>query len=281
MMAGMTFAHGINLFSARPGSGHGLAQEVTLQTMRLAREFTGRQVGLELHAAVFPEDSGLVPPFFDGALPLSRSILDFQAHGSGRKLPLIGEILDKLFQVSRADYFIYTNADIAVQPYFYLALPGLIAASPDSFIVTRRTIDAAFNRPDQLSLMAAQVGAAHPGSDCFVFRRGLVEKFRLGHTVIGSEFIGLALRVNLAAFSRNFTIFRDKHLTFHIGDDREWLQFTADSRHNRAEVEAIFESLLSKWRLPGKKKVKELYRDFGQRIERLEKRAQAQGGGQI
>lgn len=279
-MAGPTFAHAVNLFSARPGSGHGLAQEITLQTMRLAREFSGQAVGLELYAAVFPEDTGLVPPFFDGVLPLSRSILDFQTHGSGRKLPLIGEILDKLFQVSRADYFIYTNADIAVQPYFYLALTGLASAGADSFIITRRTIDAAFNRPDQVPLMVAQVGAAHPGSDCFVFRRGLVEKFRLGHAVIGGEFIGLALRVNLAAFSRGFTIFRDKHLTFHIGDDREWLRFTADSRHNQAEVEAIFKNLLSKWRLPGKKKVKELYRDFGQRLERLHVREQAQGGGQ-
>jgi len=36
-----------------------------------------------------------------------------------RKLALIKDIMDILYESGGADYMIYTNADIPLQPYFY------------------------------------------------------------------------------------------------------------------------------------------------------------------
>jgi hypothetical protein len=70
--------------------------------------------------------------------------------------------------------------------------------------------------------MYSQIGEAHPGYDCFVFRRDAYPKFNLGTAIIGSNYIGKILISNVTAHSNMIKIFENLHLTFHIGDDRSW-----------------------------------------------------------
>ena len=73
---------------------------------------------------------------------------------------------------------------------------------------------------DRVMTMYAEVGEPHPGHDCFVFKRSLFPKFKLGTACIGAGRFGKVLITNLICHSDKFKVFKDKHLTFHLGDDR-------------------------------------------------------------
>jgi len=274
MMADPVFAHVVNLFSAPADSLTARAQEVTVRALRAAQEFAAGTLAVALHSAVFAEDRHLVPDFFGSVTVLHRSILDCTADHNGRRLPLLADILAGLRGDGRADYYVFTNADISPQPFFYLALARLVAQGYDGLIVTRRTVAPTYRSSRQLPLMYADLGHEHPGSDCFVFKRELVDNFFLGRVAVGAEFVALALRANLTAFARNFGFFRDLHLTFHLGDDRPWLNHTADARFNEREVDEIFRRLFADDRLVRPQALRSLYDDYLQRKKRLGDRIQ-------
>ena len=148
------------------------------------------------------------------------------------------DILENLYQSTDADYLIYTNVDIAVQPFFYLTVNELASTGLDAFIITRRTIPKKYTSPGQLPLMYAEIGTDHPGFDCFVFRRDLFNSFHLGNTYIGADWIGKIFLMNLAYSAEAFLILKDLHLTFHIGDDRSWKVgiFDAYNKFNKQEA---------------------------------------------
>jgi len=215
------------------------AQPVTFETMRLAREFSSNSCQVELVSATFPEDRIFVPDYFTKTNDLNRSILDKANFARKRKLPILKDILNKLYESSDADYFIYTNADIALQPYFYEVVFNLIESGFDGFVINRRTIDKSFNSIEQLSLMMAQTGDPHPGHDCFVFRRDLYPRFVLEDACVGVVFIGKILIWNLAIFSENFFEFKDLHATFHIGNDQIWSDSVLDDFKNYNHLQAM------------------------------------------
>src|SRR5690606_1323553 len=136
-----------------------------------------------------------------------------------KKLPLISDILEKAHEISDADYIIYTNADIILLPYFYDAVFEYIADGYDAFAINRRRISKKFLNTQNLNLVFAETGKSHPGFDCFVFKRSLIPKFILENICIGIPFLEATLLYNLVAFSENFKLFDDKHLTIHIGMD--------------------------------------------------------------
>jgi len=184
-------AHVVNPF--RPAGGDGAIQQVTFETMRRARAATQERV--ELFAVSYPEDRQLMEGFT--LLPdLSRSVLDFGRFAEPRRLPLIGDILEPLYAASRADYFIYTNADIALQPHFYSEARRFLDGGLDGFSLTRRTIHAPPERVQDLEWLFMQPGEAHPGHDCFVFRRDLLEggrsKRALHRLSAGRDGVGVA-----------------------------------------------------------------------------------------
>jgi len=251
----ITIAHVINPFTVGRKSDLFLAQPVTFATMKAAREkvlAAVPDIAVELFAACFPEDQKMVPDYFTHLPLLSRSILDLSVDRPAkqpRKLPLLRDILDRLYRQSTADYFIYTNVDIALMPEFYLAVKNFIDQGYDGFSINRRTIGKRYSRLDDIPRMidAAREGEKHPGYDCFIFKREAYNSYRLGSACIGANWVGRILLANVMAFAEKFQGFEDLCLTFHIGDDRGWLdqKHSGYNQHNEKELLAILPALLA------------------------------------
>ena len=234
-------AHIINPIIVPPSSDLYIAQPITFGSIKSAREEAVNQVDIQLFSAQFEEDISLIPSFFTQTPNLDRSILDFGNFEKTKKLPLIKDILDRLYRNTNAEYLIYTNVDIALQPHFYIEVNKLIDRGYDAFVINRRTISAKFKSIDELPQMYEDHGKKHPGYDCFIFKRELYPKFKLGRVVIGTNRIGLTLITNLISYSRKMKIFEDLHLTFHIGEERSWRNSIYDDyiQFNLAEYLAI------------------------------------------
>lgn len=216
-------AHIINPVIVKETSDLYGAQPVTFETMRLAKEFARGEVEVELLSAQFSEDRQFLPEGFRPTPDLDRSVLDMGSFEKKRKLPLLKDILDRLYDASAgADYLIYTNVDIALMPHFYLAVGKFIEDGYDGFVINRRTISDRHKSVQAIPLMYMDIGKPHPGHDCFVFRRDAYPRFSIGGVCIGVSLVGRVLLFNAFCHSGKFKEFRDEHLTFHIGDERSW-----------------------------------------------------------
>ncbi len=213
--------------------------------MRRASVYAEFELDITLYSAQYLPDKAIIPSYFIQTPDLQRSVLDVAEFGAARKLPLLADVLDRLYEVSRADYFIYTNVDIALQPHFYLAVDAFVQAGYDSFVINRRTISAEYAAVSDLEKMFAERGTPHRGWDCFVFPRSYYPHFQLYNICIGASRVGLALLANLVAFSHQFREFDDAHLTFHIGDERSWRKpaYRGYGEHNTAELMRILAAL--------------------------------------
>ena len=205
----ISIAHIINPVVVGETSDLHAAQPVTFESMRRAQAHAAGSVAVELFSAQFPGDRVLVPAWITPTADLERSILDIGGFERPRHLPLIKDILDRLHAASDADYFIYTNVDIALMPHFYTAVAQLIDTGLDAMVINRRTIAKSPSDPAHLPLIWAQVGEKHPGYDCFVFRRGAYPDFELGTACIGANWIGRVLLTNTHAHADSFQIFED------------------------------------------------------------------------
>ena len=241
----MKLAHIVNPVHADATSDLGIAQPITFETMRRARDYASGEVEVVLYATQFAEDHPAVPSDFTTTPDLDRSVLDVGVFRRSHKLPLLKDILDRLYGATDADYLIYTNADIGLQPHFYVTVERLLEAGYDAFVINRRTIDARFDRVEQIPLMYASLGTSHPGWDCFVFRRSAFQKYDLGRVCIGAPRCGLALLANLQVHANRFAEFRKLHLTFHRGDDRAWSDSSAadSAAFNTREVVGLLRRL--------------------------------------
>jgi hypothetical protein len=215
-------AHIINPVSNGSLSGLVAAQTVTFQTMETARKFSRESIDVELYTAQYPEDAGFIPDNFTKTRDLDRSVLDMMGFKEQRKLPLLVDILDRLNEASKADYFIYTNADIALMPTFYATISSIIDGGCDSFVINRRTINPARSDPGYIPLMYAEIGEPHIGHDCFILPRSAYSRYIITDVCIGMPKVGKVLLWNLAAYGNQFREFADLHLTFHIGADKSW-----------------------------------------------------------
>lgn len=221
----MKIAHIINPFKAKESQDLYLAQPVTFESMRVSQQLAQNLgIDVELYAAFFPEDEDYVPENFIRTPPLDRSVLDVakQEFKIPRRFPLIKEILDRLYQATSADCLIYTNVDIALMPSFYCFVHQNFLQGIDAFSITRRTLLGSYSSINDLPLMYAEYGEAHPGHDCFVFARKAYPEYHLNTTCIGVRAIGSAMIVNMASHSDAFKVFRKLHLTFHLGNDRRY-----------------------------------------------------------
>ncbi|NES69171.1 MAG: hypothetical protein F6K24_30060 [Okeania sp. SIO2D1] len=119
----LKLAHIVNPVIVTDSSDLFVAQPITFATMKTAQNYAQSQgIEVKLYSAQFPEYYAIIPPFFIRTPDLDRSTLDIKNFKIKRKLPLIGDILDRLYKLSEADYFIYINVDIAVLPNFYSLL---------------------------------------------------------------------------------------------------------------------------------------------------------------
>lgn len=214
------------------------AQPITFETMKRARDFALNVVEVRLVTAQYLEDRPLVPEWFQPTPDLERSILDMGTFRQERKLPLLVDILDRLYTAApEADYLIYTNVDIGLMPYFYTAVNHMTDMGFDAFAINRRTIGKEHDDLKKLDLMYCEIGEQHPGYDCFVFKKSLYPTFKLGTACVGANWIGRVFLVNLISHAGNFKIFDNSHLTFHLGDDRSWQDPDLNDLHEHNEEE--------------------------------------------
>ncbi|MDX1413069.1 MAG: hypothetical protein R3293_02700 [Candidatus Promineifilaceae bacterium] len=214
--------------------------------MREARLQAFEHLQINQYSAQYAEDRSIVPNDFLLTTNLNRSVLDMGEFQHFRKLPLLVDILDQLYEAATdADYLIYSNVDIALQPLFYNEVSKFIDDGHDAFVINRRTIPSRYKHINQIPMMLDESGTRHRGWDCFVFDRRLYPKFKLFHVCVGATRVGLALLANLQAYAENFRVFKDEHLTFHIGDERNWLNpvYADYDKYNTREVMRILEAI--------------------------------------
>lgn len=210
-------AHIINPFHAAADSDLSTAQPITFATMLHARAMAQNTADIELMTAQFPEDIDCVPEGFRATRDLDRSVLDMAPFSKQMKLPVLADILQRMYEESDAEYLIYTNVDIGLYPEFYLAVNQFIDEGYDAFIINRRRLRADYTRLDDIPAIYKDSGKKHPGFDCFVFHRDLLPQIRLEGICIGVPFIEITFSQNLFALARKFRLFTEEKLTFHIG----------------------------------------------------------------
>jgi hypothetical protein len=224
----LRFVHLINPYD--PGSsGNGRRiQEITFAALKRAADEAKDNVSVTLATAQYASDRAIIPTGFTLTPDLTRSLDDVAGFPAGRRLPLMTDVLDSLRNFPDADYYIFSNMDIAPMPYFYNAVSAILEKNgSDALLINRRRISEKFlNEP--IETMYAEAGLPHPGYDCFVFRRELLERFEFGNITPGVPGIGFLFAHNLFFATSSCTLLADKHLTFHVGLEivRPW----ADAR---------------------------------------------------
>ena len=212
-----SIAHIINIFQPSETSDLKLAQEVTLASMIRARNSYNNPESIQLLSAQTKASCMMVPEGFNTTSDLVRDVTDIESFEKKMYLPILKDILDRAYNESDAEYLIFTNADIGIQPHFYDVVNEIIEAGHDAFMINRRRIPEKFSSVNQLNEMYAERGKKHPGFDCFVFKRELYPKFSLANVCIGVPFIEITLSQNLFCFADKPKVFTNEHLTFHIG----------------------------------------------------------------
>ena len=148
-------------------------QLLTFESMRLAAAHAAPEVRVDLLTTQYPEDHQVIPGFFRKTPDLERSVADLHPFSVPRKLPLLGDLVDRLYAESTAPYLIYTNTDIILHPEFYREVAARAASGLDGFIINRRRVPGHYRDLGQLPEIFSLRGAPHPGFDCFVFHRSL------------------------------------------------------------------------------------------------------------
>lgn len=296
-------AHIINPVIVNESSDLHIAQPITLATMKTAQQQAEGKVDVTIYTAQYPEDRAIIPEGFIQTPDLDRSILDIAQFQNPRKLPLIKDILDRLYEAApEADYLIYTNADIALQPHFYTEVAKIIEEGYDAFVINRRTIPDHYKDISEIPQMYAEKGEPHPGHDCFIFKRSLYEKSYLENHVIGVGFCFRPMLLNCLCHAEKFLEFRDLHLTFHIGNQETWKDSKLQDylNHNKNEAQKIFDYYLNQNLLPNHPLIEESFdlfakplssptpsvelpadataKDYYQLGQKLEKEKQLDGG---
>jgi len=233
----LSIAHLVNPFLPPPGTEWEYVQPITLTSMLKAKAQaeTNDNLKVDLLTAQYEDDHPAIPTGFRKTSDLSRSIQSLYPNTTAPKYPLIGDLMAKLYEHSDAEYLVYTNIDIAVQPHFYEAIAAHVRSGLKAFIINRRRIPDVYRKVEELEQMYADPGKPHPGFDCFVFHRSLFPKFEFADVCIGIPFIGILTAQNLFAFGEPFKLFEKEHLTFHIGEDVFKARHPELMVHNRKE----------------------------------------------
>jgi hypothetical protein len=174
-------------------------------------------------------------------------------------LPLVFDVLEAgcaharaLADEKKADpetiYVVFTNVDIALMPHFYAAVSGIVSRGYDTLTIFRRTIPPIDPDPANLASMYAEYGATHDGYDCFVFPLSQFGRYVRSDACIGRGFVMRSLLYNMVANATKMAIIRKAHLTFHLGDDKDWKasQFDDSNRFNLDQAKHVLLSLMER-----------------------------------
>lgn len=215
----MKIAHIINPVKVNENSDLFYAQPITFESMLQAKAYCQISKNVQLFTIQYEEDREIILKGFIVLPNLTRSVLDINSNLKKRKLPLIKDILSALATNTDADYYIYTNADIGLLPNFYDKIIEEINNGFDAIIINRRRIKAKYFEVSDLENIYKDKGKSHPGFDCFVFHKSLLQKFVLDEICVGIPFLGVSLAYNIFTFAKKPLYIPDKYLTFHIGTD--------------------------------------------------------------
>jgi hypothetical protein len=206
-------------------------QNVTFESMIRAWHAASPNLGVRMYCAVFPSDSHIVPDRLFETAYLNRStFLEYPNLLPPKALPFVDDIIRSASTAAgEYDYLIFTNADIGLTEDFYNAVAMKIYQGYDAFTINRRTLPKSCvdKVPPGHELSAIdekiQTGLSHPGSDCFVIKREIVESFSLGDLFLGFPPVAKNIVQILTRLAFKFHRFDSSEgLTFHLGDDRSW-----------------------------------------------------------
>lgn len=216
---------------------------MTLRSIERALRCADPDLQIDVRAVRFP-DEPVDASFVTDTPILERSILDLGDFERPRRLPLLPDVLAGFGDPDEYDLAVLTNVDIALQPLFYDLVQSIAADGYDAFSITRRTVQPRFGG-SSLARFAATGGAVHPGHDCFVMAPDLVERMDPGDVALGVRWVGRTLLWQLQLYASRFRNFGDLHATFHIGDDRVWVdpRLADYDRHNERVALELAERL--------------------------------------
>lgn len=236
----MKIVHLINPAKFSESSDLNKAQAFTFESIKNALSYDST-VNVKVATTQYPEDEGTVPKDFLKLNHLSRSVGSVNEQLKGRKLPLLTDIMAKAKDIGDFDYLIYSNIDIGLMPFFYQYVQFQIEQGHDAIIINRRRLKSDYKDVNQLPLLFSDLGKSHPGFDCFIFHKSMLDQLILDKICIGVPFSGVSLLHNLVAWSQNPKVVTDAHLTFHLGT--EVMSFKKDQYywHNRT---VFFEKIL-------------------------------------
>lgn len=211
--------HIINPVKVTESSDLYKSQPITFTTMLRAKKYAEDVCKICLCTTQYEEDKEIIPHGFVVLSNLTRSVYDINPELKGKKLPLIVDIFDKISESPDFDYCIYTNSDIALMPYFYDVVHQYVLKGHDAIVINRRRLQKNYGDETSLDMMYADLGKSHPGFDCFVMKKDLLNKLILGNICVGIPFVEVTLLHNLFSLANNPLFIPDAHLTFHIGLD--------------------------------------------------------------
>lgn len=216
----LKIAHIINPVKVGENSDLFFAQPITFESIKIAQAFSSKGLyEVNVFTTQFEEDRSIIPEGFIQLSNLQKSVLDVNPTLKGKKLPLIGSIMEKLNEIEAADFVIYTNMDIALMPYFYDTVVGYLEQGYDALVINRRRISSKYQSVAELPLMYADMGKSHPGFDCFVVKTSLLDRFVWGEICVGISFLEATFVHNIFAHASKPLYIPDAHLTFHLGMD--------------------------------------------------------------
>ncbi len=241
-----------------------LIHDITFESMKVAKELAKGVVEVDQFSAVFPEDELNQSLNFSKVIYLNHSSLDIDGFQFGMKLALIGETLDKLYENTNAEYLIYTDIRIALQPKFYLQIRKIIENGNDAFVVSNRLISKKYNSFDQFPLMLKARGKKQQEYDCFVYKRVHYKKFILGNSCIGHRWVSQLIIANLMAFADNFSYFENLNITFKlsgVGENWSNANVVEDNRLNEMELLIVLSHLLNNYLVNNRSELFKLYNE--------------------
>ena len=126
--------HIINPVKVTESSDLYKSQPITFASILQAKKYTKENCIINLCTTQFEEDKSIIPEGFLMLSNLSRSVYNINVNLNEKKLPLIADILLKLKEVPDSDYYIYTNSDIALMPYFYEVVQHYLLQGHDAIV---------------------------------------------------------------------------------------------------------------------------------------------------
>jgi hypothetical protein len=214
------------------------AQNVTLASMIRARTKAPSHMDISIYCAVFPDEAHIISTSGFARFDLNRSTAtEYPNIQPTRKLPFLDDIFRKAIEVADFDYLVFSNVDIGLHESFYNKVDSLIHKGYDSFTLNRRLIskthaDDTLLTSGDLDLIYEMMptGLFHPGKDCFVMKREVVQKLNLGNMFLGFPPWGKLLDYMLDQMpdTKHVNFKSDINATFHLGHDLGWSEANAN-----------------------------------------------------